>query len=76
MLPVKTRPDTRLFLRVDPDHPARKAGPFAILTALKSLLGPDSKALREVQEVKSGFALCTGSLAALATLEKYTESIL
>ena len=46
--PPKARTDTRLFVRVDQDHPARKAGSFAMLTALKRHLGPDSKALREV----------------------------
>lgn len=69
------RPDTRLFVRIDPGHSARAAGPFAVLTALKNRLGEDSALLKEVQEVKSGFALCTDSLEALAALEKHTESI-
>jgi hypothetical protein len=69
------RPDTRLFVRVSPDHISRKAGPFALLTALKPLLGQDSTLLQEVQEVKSGFALCTGSLEALTKLESYSEAI-
>jgi hypothetical protein len=63
------RPDTRLFIRIDTNHPARKAGPFAVFTALKEKLGLDSKLLQEVQEVKSGFALVTGSLEALTALE-------
>ena len=70
-----TRPDTRLFVWVDPDHISRKAGPFAVLTALKNLLGQDSSLLREVQAVKSGFALCTGSLEALTKLEAHSEAI-
>jgi len=70
-----TRPDTRLFVRVSPDHISHKAGSFAILTALKTLLGQDSTLLREVLEVKSGFALCTGSLEALTKLETYSEAI-
>jgi hypothetical protein len=69
------RPDTRLFVRVGPDHISRKAGSFALLTALKPLLGQDSTLLQEVQEVKSGFALCTGSLEALTKLESYSEAI-
>ena len=69
------RPDTRLFVRIDPGHSARAAGPFSVLIALKNRLGEDSALLKEVQEVKSGFALCTDSLEALAALEKHTESI-
>src|SRR5271165_6785986 len=34
-----TRPDTQLFVQVSPDYNSCKAGPFAILTALKTLLG-------------------------------------
>jgi hypothetical protein len=74
--PPKTRTDTRLFLRISQDHPAREAGSFAMLTAIKRLLEADSKALREVQEVKTGFALCTSSPEALATLNTYTDAIL
>src|SRR5271165_999883 len=70
-----TRPDTRLFVRVGLDHISRKAGSFALLTALKPLLGQDSSLLREVQEVKTGFALCTGSLEALSKLETYSGAI-
>jgi hypothetical protein len=47
-----------------------------MLTALKRHLGPDSKALCEVQEVKTGFALCTSSPEALATLESHVKGIL
>jgi hypothetical protein len=47
-----------------------------MLTALKRHLGPDSKALREVQEVKTGFALYTSSPEALATLESHVKGIL
>ena len=44
---VRPRPDTRLFIRISPTHPARKAGSFAILTALCEALGPNSKHLKE-----------------------------
>ena len=71
----QARPDTRLFIRVGPDHASRQAGQFAVLTALKTLLGDNSSLLNEVQEVKTGFALCTGSLDALAKLETYSEAI-
>ena len=66
---VQPRPDTQLFIRISPSHPACKAGSFAILTALRDALGPDSKLLKEVQEVKSGYALCTGSQESLTALE-------
>ena len=66
---VRPRPDTRLFIRISPTHPARKAGSFAILTALREVLGPNSKHLKEAQEVKSGYALCTGSQESLTALE-------
>jgi len=69
------RPDTRLFVRIDTGHSARAAGSFAVLTALKNHLGKDLALLKEVQEVKLDFALCTDSLEALAALEKHTESI-
>jgi hypothetical protein len=73
--PPLARPDTRLFIRVGLDHISRRAGPFAVLTALKTLLGTDSSLLKEVQEVKSGFALCTGSLDMLAKLETHSQAI-
>jgi hypothetical protein len=73
--PPLARPDTRLFIRVGLDHISRRAGPFAVLTALKTLLRTDSSLLKEVQEVKSGFALCTGSLDMLAKLETHSQAI-
>lgn len=72
---TRTRPDTRLFIRLSPDHKARKPGPFAILVALKELLGTDSALIQEVQEVPTGLALCTSSLEALNKLEGLTEAL-
>jgi hypothetical protein len=65
----QARPDTRLFLRIGPENIARETGPFAVLTALRNALGPEAKLLREVQAIKSGYALCTGSIEALTALE-------
>ena len=73
--PAKSRPDSRLFIRISPEHKARKAGPFAILVALKELLGANSTLIQEVQEVPTSFALCTGSLEALNKLEGHTTAI-
>lgn len=67
------RPDTRLFVRIGPEHPARAAGSFALLTGLKTSLGANAHLLKEVLEVPSGFALCTNSIEALATLEKHSD---
>ena len=67
--------DTRLFVRIGPEHPARTAGSFAVLTALKRRLGENAKLLKEVQAVKTGFALCTGSLAERTALEKHSDTI-
>jgi hypothetical protein len=67
--------DTWLFVQVSLDHISCKARPFAILTALKTLIRQDSTLLQEVQEVKLGFALCTRSLEALTKLETYLEAI-
>src|SRR5271165_2710685 len=65
-----TRPDTRLFVRLGPFHKACVAGAYALFTALKSRLGEQATLLKEVQAVKSGFALCTNSLEDLTALEK------
>jgi hypothetical protein len=65
-----TRPDTRLFVCLRLFHKARTAGAYALLTALKSRLGEQATLLKEVQAVKSEFALCTNSLEDLTALEK------
>lgn len=67
--------DTRLFIRLGPNHPARTAGSFAVLTALKRQLGTHSSLLKEVQATKTGFALCTNSDTDLTALEKHSDII-
>ncbi|APA06668.1 hypothetical protein sscle_02g014380 [Sclerotinia sclerotiorum 1980 UF-70] len=62
--------NNRLFIQINQIHPARSAGSFVILTALKKVLGPNASLLREVQKVKTGFALCTSSTTNLLALEK------
>jgi hypothetical protein len=71
-----TRPDTRLFVRLAPEHPARAAGSFAILSGLKNSLGTHAHLLKEVLAVNSGFALCTDSIESLQALETHTEIII
>jgi hypothetical protein len=72
----QTRPDTRLFVRIGQEHKARAAGGYAILCALKKELGEHAPLLKEVQAVRSGYALCTDSLADLSSLEIHSECII
>jgi hypothetical protein len=69
------RPDTRLFVRISPFHNARVVGAYAVLTALKNQLGDKAYLLKEVQAVKTGFALCTDSLDDLDSLYKHASEI-
>jgi hypothetical protein len=71
----KPLPDTRLFIRVGPNHSARSAGAFAIQTALKKNLQSNAALIKEVIEVKSGFAIRTESPSALADLEHFSDAI-
>src|SRR5438876_848079 len=73
--PTKPVQDTQLFIRLGPDHPACAAGSFAVLTVLKRQLRGDAYLLKEVQEIKTGFALCMESATALAALELHTNSM-
>ncbi|EED18625.1 hypothetical protein TSTA_123560 [Talaromyces stipitatus ATCC 10500] len=62
-------PDNRLFVRLPADHAARKMEAYAIYSSLWSQLNSNSSALKEVQAIKTGFALCPSSPEALLTLE-------
>jgi hypothetical protein len=48
---------------------------YAIYTSLRSHLGPDNKALKGVQSIKTGFALLPATPEALAALEAQKETI-
>ena len=72
---LKARLDTRLFLRLGPNHLAHEAGSFILLTALKSTLRAHIYLLKEVLEVPLSFALYINSLEALTALEKYSNLI-
>lgn len=69
------RPDTRLFVRIGPNHKARETGAFAVFLALKEKLGLQAPLLKEVQAVKTGFALCADSLEDLSALEEHSQHI-
>ena len=73
--PPIRRAETRLFLRLDPEHKARAAGGYAMLCALRRELGGQAHLLKEVQTVKTGYALCTGSLEDLTALETHKDRI-
>lgn len=68
-------PDHRLFVRLPDDHAAKKIDSYAIFSSLRSQLGTSSNALKEVQTIKTGFALCPASPEALSTLEAQKEVI-
>lgn len=68
-----TCPDTCLFVRISPEHSARAAGSFAVLTALKRSLREHAYLLKEVLSVSIGFALCTNSIESLTALESHTD---
>lgn len=68
------RPETRLFVR-NPSELARAAGSFAVFTSLRKELGPKGHLLTEVQETKSGLALCTKSPQDLLELESCTPEL-
>jgi hypothetical protein len=71
----KQLPDSRLFVRLPPNHDAKNMDAFAIYTSLRSHLGVDNKVLKGVQSIKSGFALLPTSPGALAALEAQKETI-
>jgi hypothetical protein len=69
------RPDTCLFVCLRSFHKARQVGAFALFVALQDRLGEQATLLKEVQAVKTGFALCTNSLEDLTALEKSANII-
>ena len=78
-IPTKTKtlcPDTRLFVRITPDHKAYKASYFALFIYLKYLLRDYTYLLIEVQVIKSGFALCIAFLEDLTSLKTHIQTII
>ena len=77
--PLKTEteapPDTRLFVRLSPNHLAKNIDAFAICSSLRSRLGENSKLLKGVQSIKTGFALTPSSPDTLGALEAQRETI-
>lgn len=55
---AKSNTDDRLFLRLSEGDKLRSLSPYALLTHLKTSLGPDAHLLINAQITKSGFALC------------------
>ncbi|KAJ8069229.1 hypothetical protein OCU04_002895 [Sclerotinia nivalis] len=72
---ISHKTDTRLFVRIGLDHPARKAGSFAVLSALKEQLKNNTKLLKKIQTINTKFALYTNSLTNLTALENLSNII-
>ncbi|KAI9039460.1 reverse transcriptase [Aspergillus affinis] len=72
---LNQQPDSRLFVRLPPNHLAKNMDAYAIYTSLRSHLGANNKALKGVQSIKTGFALLPLSPEALAALEAQKEAI-
>ncbi|EED14531.1 hypothetical protein TSTA_107380 [Talaromyces stipitatus ATCC 10500] len=68
-------PDIWLFVCLPANHAARKMEAYAIYSSLQSQLNLNSVALKEVQAIKTGFALCLSSPEALLALEAQKETI-
>ncbi|EED17331.1 hypothetical protein TSTA_111670 [Talaromyces stipitatus ATCC 10500] len=62
-------PDNRLFIHLPANHVARKMEAYTIYFSLRSQLNSNSAALKEVQAIKTGFALCPSSPEALLALK-------
>lgn len=69
------KPDTRLFIRLPDNHPARNYDAYALLSKFQQLIEKGKEAICNVQVTKTGFAFCTPTTEALEYLEKYTEQI-
>ncbi|KAI0991351.1 hypothetical protein K3495_g16836, partial [Podosphaera aphanis] len=58
--------DNRLFVRVSSGHPALQMSPYAVMLQINNHL--KEKLVREVQSIKTGFAICPISTTAQETL--------
>ncbi|KHJ34831.1 hypothetical protein EV44_g4245 [Erysiphe necator] len=65
--------DNRLFVRVPPGHTALKMSPYAVMLDLNSFL--KETLIREIQVIKTGFAICPTSITARDILYSRTEEI-
>ncbi|KAI9035565.1 uncharacterized protein KD926_003225 [Aspergillus affinis] len=72
---LNQQPDSRLFVRLPPNHLAKNMDAYAIYTSLRSHLGANNKVLKGVQSIKTGFALLPSSPETLAALEAQKEAI-
>ena len=68
-------PDDRLFIRLPDNHPAKDMQPYAIYTSLRAQFGPNSSLLRDVQSIKTGFALCPTIPGDLSTIESHKDAL-
>lgn len=66
VLPKKPHEDNRIFVRISPGHTCLGMSPYAIMLQLDAFL--KGKFVREVQKIKTGFAICPISNEAHETL--------
>lgn len=65
--------DNRLLVRVSAEHPALSMSPYAVMQQLNNFL--ESKIVREIQKIKTGFAICPISAEAQEILYTRMEAI-
>ncbi|POS83539.1 hypothetical protein EPUL_005161 [Erysiphe pulchra] len=61
-LPASKPEENRLLVRISPGHPALSSSPYAIMLELNAIL--EEKLVKEIQIIKTGFAICPVSLEA------------
>ncbi|KAI9046080.1 uncharacterized protein KD926_006027 [Aspergillus affinis] len=72
---LNQQPDSRLFVRLPPNHKAKNVDAYAIYTSLRSHLGTNNRVLKGIQSIKTGFALLLTSPETLAALEAQKDAI-
>lgn len=71
--PHKKAEEYRLVVRVSEGHPAQTMSPYAVLLDIKTFL--TENLIREIQVIKTGFAICPISVSARDTLYSRMEEI-
>ena len=64
-----TQEDNRLLVRISAGHPALSMSPYAVMQQLNNYL--EQKLVREIQNIKTGFAICPAS--SIAQEKLYTR---
>lgn len=72
---ARDAPDSRIFVRLSDTHKARTFAPYAVLTRLRTEVEAAHKHLKDVQPVKSGFALVSSSAEGSKALVEQSEAL-